>query len=275
MASEECVMTDAGEYEIRVVAKGDRAELMKLLSYSFRMSAEFLEWKYDLNPDFDESLVVVAVNRGQVAGGASWLPRRLKIAKSLSVRAALGADLAVYRNHRGHGLAKPLIASENALLENKSIVMSYGLIDPKLVEHVHGPLIGLVEVPTSTTVYKKYLNLSEIKDKVAEMNKAAKSNEDIKGKLAGLNMTVLFRLRGMPPFTLRIEADGIQLEETNSMNPDLRVEFGLTPIKLFKSKRKALTLIKALLTRKIRFKGSLKDAIKLYHLSEFLGILLA
>jgi len=268
-------MADAGEYEIRVVAREDRAELMKLLSDSFKMSAEFLKWKYDLNPEFDESLVVVAVNNGQVAGGASWLPRRLKIAKSLSVRAALGADLAVHRNHRGQGLAKPLIASENALLENKNIVMSYGLIDPKLAEHVHGPLIGLAEVPTSTTVYKKYLNLSEIRDKVSEMNRVAKSKGDMKAKLAALDMTVLFRLRGMPPFTLRIEAGGIRLEETNSIKPDLQVEFRLTPLKLFKSKRKALTLIKALLTRKIRFKGRLRDAIKLYRLSEFLGILLA
>lgn len=266
-------MSGESQYRIRVFAERDEAELMQLIGDTFEMSEEFLEWKYDLNPDFDRSLVLVAVNYGKVVGCMNWLPRRLKIFNSLSVRAALGADLAVHRKYRGKGLAKPLIAWENKVLEGKNMVMSYGFIDPKLAGHVHSPLIGLVEVPTSTTVYKKYLDLSEIQEKVAEMNRVAKSDEDIKGKLAGLDMSVLFRLKGMPPFTLRLRAGGVRLEEKGSMNPDLRVECDLTPSELFKSERKALTLIKALLTRKIRFRGSLRGAIKLYSLSEFLGIL--
>jgi len=266
-------MSEASEYEIRALAKKDRAKFMKLLNDSFKMSDEFLAWKYNSNPSFDQSLVVVAVNRGQVVGGASWLPRSLKISKSLSVRAALGADLAVDRNHRGRGLAKPLIASENTVLENKNIIMSYGLIDPKLVEHVHGPLIGLVEVHTSTTVYKKYLNLSEIRKKVVDMNRIAQSDKEIKKKLEEFDMNVLFRLRGVPLFTIRMSFEEICLEENNLKDADLKVECDLTPSELFKSKRKTLALFKALLTRKIRIKGSLRDAIKLYSLSELLRIL--
>lgn len=263
-------------YQVRALTKKDRAELtklMKILSDTFKMSDEHLTWKYSLNPDFDQSLVVVAVNHGQVAGGASWLPRKLKISKSLSVKAALGADLAVHRNYRGRGLAKPLIASENTVLENKNIVMSYGFIDPRLVEHVHRPLIGLVEVPTSTTVYKKYLNLSEIRKKMVDMNLSAKSDEEIKRKLAGLNMSVLFRLRGMPQFTIRISSNEIHMEENDLQDTDLKVECDLTLSELFKSKRRTLALIKALLTRKLKIKGSLRGAIKLYSLSKLLGIL--
>jgi GNAT superfamily N-acetyltransferase len=266
-------MSGESEYRIRVFAERDEAELMELMGDTFEVSEEFLEWKYDLNPDFDRSFVLVAVNCGKVVGCMNWVPRSLKIFNSLSVRAALGADLAVHPNYRGKGLAKPLIAWENMVLEGKNMVMSYGFIDPKLAEHVHSPLIGLVEVPISTTVYTKYLDLSEIREKVGEMNRVAKSDEDIKGKLAGLDVSVLFRLRGMPPFTLRLGAGGVLLEETASMNADLRVECDLTPSELFKSERKAFTLIKALLTRKIRFRGSLRDAIKLYSLSRLLGIL--
>ena len=269
------VMSEGCQYQIRVLEEKDRAKLKKLLSDTFKMSDEFFAWKYDSNPDFDQSLVVVAVNCGEVVGCNNWMPRNLKISRSLSVRAALGADLAVHRNHRGRGLAKPLIASENTILEDKNIVMSYGFIDAKLVEHVHGPLIGLVEVPTSTTVYKKYLNLSHIREKVIEMNRIVKSDEEIKRKLAGLDVSVLFRLRGVPPFTMRIGPDEICLEENNLTNPNLKVECDMARLDLVRSKRKTLALIKTLLTRKIRIKGSMRDAIKLYRLSELLGILFA
>lgn len=265
-------------YEVRALTKKDRAKLtklMKILRDTFKMSDEFLTWKYPLNPDFDQSLVVVAVNCGQVAGGASWLPRSLKISRSLSVRAALGADLAVHRNHRGQGLAKPLIASENSVLEDKNVVMSYGFIEAKLVKHVHGPLLGLVEVPTSTTVYKKYLNLARIREKVTKMNRIVKSDEEMRGKLTGLNISVLFRLRGIPPFTVRIGSDKISLEESDLKATDLKVECDLTLSDLVKSESKILTLVKALLTRKIRVKGSLRHALKLYGLSKFLRILFA
>ena len=266
-------MSKTSSYEIRVFAEKEKAELMNLVSHTFKMDDEFLVWKYDWNPNFDQSLVIVAANFGKVVGSMIWLPRSLKISKSLEVRAMLGADLAVDRNHRGHGLAKSLIVSENTILEGKNCVMSYGFIDPELVKHVHGPLLGSVEVPTSTTVYKKYLNISEIQEKIENMNKIAKSDEEIMRKLSGLDLIVSFRLKGMPQFMVRISSDGVHLEEEEDIHPDLKVECEITPSKLLMSKRRVLTLVKALLTRKIRIKGSFRDAIRLYGLSELLGVL--
>jgi len=247
---------------------------MKLLSETFRMTDDFLAWKYHLNPDFDQSLVLVAMDRGKAVGGIIWLPRNLKISRSLAVKAMLGADLVVDRNHRGQGLAKPLIAAENRILEGKNGLMSYGFIDPRLVERVHGPLIGLVEVPTSTTVYKKYLGLSEIRQKVMRMNKMAKSEESVSRKLPDLDVTVSFHLKGMSPFILRIGPDGVSMEENALTDPSLKVKCDLTPSELFNGKSKNLTLIRALLTRRLRVKGSLKKAIILYRLSRLLGVLL-
>lgn len=266
-------MPEKPQYQIRVFAEKDRVDLMKLLSDTFKMSSDFLVWKYDLNPDFDESLIIIAVNQGQVVGCMNWLPRSLKISKSSTVRAALGADLAVHRNHRGRGLAKPLIASENTILKGKNIIMSYGYIDPQLVKRVHGPLLGLVEVPTSTIVYKKYLTLANIRRKILEMNEAAKSGEETERKLARVRMSVLFRLRGFPQFKIRISPDATQLEENDLTDADLRVECDLTLLELFKSKRKTLTVIKALLTRRVRIKGSLRKTLKLYRIFNLVRVL--
>lgn len=256
-------MSDVSKYQMRMFAEEDRAELIRLLSDTFKKSDEFIAWKFDSNPDFDQSLVVVAVNSEQVTGCMSWLPRSLKISKSLSVRAALGADLAVHRNHRGRGLAKPLIASENTILEDKNIVLSYGFIDPELVEHVHGPLLGLVEVPTSTVVYKKYLNLSEIREKVEGMNRTAKSREEIRRRLVGLDMSVSFRLRGMPPFMIKMGQETMAVKEDDLSSSDVKVECDLTPLALARSKNITLTLITAVLMRKIRISGSLTKIIRL------------
>lgn len=256
-------MSEASKYQIRVFAESDKTELMKLVGDTFKMSDEFLVWKYDLNPDFDRSLVVVAVNCGKVVGCVIWLPRSLKISKSLSVTANLGADMVVNRNHRGQGLAKSLVASGNTILEGKSSVMSYGFIDRKLAEHVHGPVLGLVEVPTSTIVYKKYLNLSEIREKVEGRNRIAKSREEMRRRLVDMDMSVSFRLRGIPPFMIKMGQDTIAVEEDDLSGSDVKVECDLTLLALARSKNMALTLITAVLMRKIRISGSLTKIIRL------------
>ena len=88
-----------------------------------------------------------------------------------------------------------------------------------------------------------------------------------------MDMNVSFRLRGVPPFTLKIGPNEVSLKRDDLTDPDLKVECNLTPSELFRSKRKTFALIKALLTRRIRIKGSLRGAIKMYSLSKFLVML--
>ncbi len=268
-------MSEDLRYQIRVLAKKDKSKWLKLLSDTFKMKSNFLAWKYDSNPNFDESLVITTMNKGQVVGCMNWLPRNLKVSKSLSVRAALGADLAVHLDHRGQGLAKPLIASENTILEGKDIVMSYGYIEPQLAERVHHPLLGLVAVPTSTTVYRKYLSLANIRKRVLELDAISRSSKEARRKLPELEIDVLFRLRGIPPFKVKIRPDKLRLEEEDLKARDLEVECDLTLIELLKSKRRTLTVIKALFTRRIKIRGSLRKAIKLYRVFKLVQALLA
>lgn len=246
--------------------------MMKLLDNTFKTSNEFWVWKYELNPHFNASLARVAVKDRQVVGCAFWLPRNLKICNSMSVRAALGADLAVCARHKGHGIGKALVASENEVLENKNVVMSYGFVPPELVKHIHGPQIGLVRVSTSTITCKKYLDSSKIREKVQLMNRIVDSDQDLQTKLANLKINVLFRLRGMRTFVIKMGPDMIDVEE-DLTGSDVKVECDLTPLDLFRSKRRMCTLIKALLTRKIKISGSLRDIIKLYSVLELIKLL--
>lgn len=267
-------MPEESRYSFGVLTDEDRIGVMKLLDHTFKMSNELWMWKYELNPDFDKSLARVAVNNRQVVGCAFWLPRNLKICNSISVRAALGADLAVYANHKGHGIGKALIASEDEVLENKGVVMSYGFVQPELVKHIHSPQIGLVSVPTSTIVCRKYLDCSNVRVKVQLMNRIVHSDQNLRAKLANLKINVLFRLRGQHPFVIKIGPDKIDVEENDLACSDVKVECDLTHLDLVRSKRRIFTLIKALLTRKMGISGSLRNIVKLYSILELVKLLL-
>jgi len=266
-------MSEESRYSFRVLTDEDRIGVMKLLGDTSKMSIEFWMWKYELNPDFDPSLARVAINNREVVGCAFWLPRNLKICNSISVRAALGADLAVYANHKGQGIGKALIASENEVLENKGMVMSYGFVLPELVMHIHGPQIGLVGVPTSTIVCKKYLDCSKVREKVQLMNLIVDSDQNTRAKLANLKINVLFRLRGQPQFVIKMSPDIIDVEEDDLACSDVKVKCDLTLLDLVQSKRRMFTLVKALLTRKMRISGSLRNIIKLYSILELIKLL--
>ncbi len=248
-------MQIGSQYSFRALTNGDKIGAMKLLNDTFNMSYEFWKWKYELYPHFDQSLVMVALNANHVVGVAHWIPRNIKISDSIAVKATLGADLAVHAQHKGQGIGKKLISFENRILENKEIIISYGFIEPELVKHIHSPQIGLVAVPTSTTVYRKYLNCSKIQEKTSLLNRIANSDEKMREKLAKLNERVLFRLEGMPPFLMKLGPDKIEVEENDLTDPDLKIECDSTFLaSIVTSQRRTLKLIKSLLLRKIKIK---------------------
>lgn len=254
------------QFSFRVFTNEDQNGVIKLLSETFKMSNEFWTWKYALNPNFDPSLAMVAINKNQVVGCAFWLPRNLRISQSTSARVALGADLAVDSDYKGQGIGTALIASENKILENKNVVMSYGFVEPDLVKHIHGPQIGLVSVPTSTIMYKRYLNCSKVREKSLLLNRIVDSDEKMRAKLRKMNLRVLLRLKGMPPFVVKLGPDRIDVEEDDLTNPDIKVECDSTFLALMvKSKRRTFRLVKSLLLRRIKIKTSnLGSALKLY-----------
>ena len=249
----------------------DEDEVMKLLKNTYNYSDEFLIWKYKLNPDFDPSFAVVAVNNEQVVGCAYWLPRYLKISNSVAFRVAQGTDLAVHPNHRGHGIGRTLIAFENKIVENKSIIINYGFIKPDLVKHIHRPQIGLVALPTSTAVYKKYLNCSIIKERASLLNTVIQSNRKLRAKLTEMDVRMLFHLKGFPSFLIKVGPDKIHIEEDDLSSPDLKIESDFALLtSIFKNKNRVLNLVKALLMRKIKFSGNILRAAKLYTIFNYL-----
>ena len=262
-------MKEEIEYSYRKFVQADETVLIKLVKEGFPdfLEGNFWVWKYKLNPDFDPSLVVVAEKDGQVVGCNHWLVRDFKLSRCLKVKASLGADIIVRPEHRGHGVGKALLKffRTSKAFKEKGAILTYMFADRDLGKRLYGPAVGYVAAPNSTTMYMKFLNCRRLKEKFQLINEAIESRKELQRELDGLNMRIVFRLRGAPAFSINLASNQIDLVEGELETADAIVE-GDFPLfsSAMEGKRGASGLIKALLTRKLKVKKGKLKVFKLF-----------
>ena len=262
-------MKEKFEYYYRKFAEGDEPAVIKLVNEAFPnfLEGDFWVWKYRLNPDFDPSLVVVAEKDGQVVGCNHWLVRDFKLSGYLKVKASLGADITVRPEHRGHGVGKALLRffRVSEAFKEKGVILTYMFADRDLGRRLYGPAVGYVVAPNSTTMYKKFLNCQRVKERFQLVNEAIQSRKGLQTELNGLNMRILFRLRGAPVFSINLASNQVDLVEGELDGADAIVE-GDFPLfsSAMEGKGGTSGLIKALLTRKLRVKKGKWKIFKLF-----------
>ena len=257
-------MKDNLEYSYRKFAEKDESALITLVKDAFPsfLAGNFWVWKYKSNPNFDPSLVAVAEKDGQVVGCNHWLARDFKLSADLSVKASLGGDIVVSPEHRGHKVGKALLGffRTSKVFKEKGIILTYMFADPSLSRRFHQPAVGYVFAPDSTTTYTKLLNSRQLKDKFQRVNDAIQSRSDLQQKINGLNIQILFRLRGAPVFSINLADKRVEFAEGDLESPDTIIEGDFT---LFSSaiggKIGLSGLFNCLLTRKLKItKGKSK-----------------
>lgn len=219
-------MQGAQGFSIRNLSEGDEPALIRLLKDNLQtFSRADWDWKYRSNPAFDYSLVIVAESNGEIVGCNHWLTRDLRLSSSLKVKAALGADVLVYPQHRGRGIGTQLVRFMRAsrVFKEKGVVISYMFTDPKLNRRLYEPTAGYFVAPNSTVTYRKLFNCRELKEKFQRANDLINSRKDLQEKLESLNMSVLFKLKGTPIFSIDIGSKGIHLDEGDMGNHDMVV----------------------------------------------------
>ncbi len=254
------------EYTVRAFRTSDEKSLIPLIVETFGFGEEFWRWKHLSYPGFTPSSIVVAEESGRIIGTSSWIPRDLKISKELVIKSALGGDTAVAPSFRGRGVGTHIMRFFYAELRKNEVIVTTGSATRNVARKFYAPF-GSILMRDSTTNYIKYLNCNHWKRKI---NRASGENEAIPRKLRDKKFSVRFDLHGAPPFILAVQERGISLEEyTNSVptmtNVTIRADLDHL-IPFFQGEKGAFSLIKLVVTRKMKTKGLLRNSITLFQM---------
>jgi hypothetical protein len=100
---------------------------------------------------------------------------------------------------------------------------------------------------------------------VEEANMNTGRNGESGGKSVKRNLKVVFYVLGAPPLTIALNQGRIEAFQGDVEGPALRVKSDLATFGHLRRKEKRMRrLVKALLTRRLRVRGSLFDIVSLY-----------
>lgn len=262
-------MSEAKDFLCRAFSDKDAENVQQLVETVFEdfLNGKYWEWKYKLNPNFDPSLVAVAEKNGRIIGCNHWLFRKLKLSGSVEAEAFLCADIVVSAQFRGRGIGKSLLLflRRTGAIENTGSVLSYMFTDTNLGKRLYGPVAGYIPAPTNTILYFKLLSWSKLKNNLKAVNKKLKREKERLEKLSKLDLKVAFQISGAPPLLLELGKNGVKSSKRDFKNANITVISDLSTLAIFKRKKgRKRSLIKALLTRKLKIRGSLSDILKFY-----------
>jgi len=256
-------------FNIRFFEDKDENETIELVTRTFdALNEDLWRWKYLMNPNFDRSLVFVAENNGRVVACMHYLPRELKIARSLKVQAVLGADFAVNPDYRQQGIGSSMLrfSRSSRILENRGITVTYGFIDYRRVKFYSRNIDSTI-IPLSTSAYKKYLDSSPIEEKLASLNKKASAENKIADKLRKTNMSIFFCFTGIPAFTLEIKNGKFTVNKGETLPHDITVEGYPYFFEWVSGRSKGtFSLLAGILKGKIKIRGSMRNILAFYRI---------
>ncbi len=246
----------------------DDEEAVKALvesTFTSFMMGRFWDWKYLQNPRFDRGLVAVAEENGHVIGVNHWLRRSFKLSGSTQVNAMLAGDIAVDPSYRMKGVGRALMqflrSSDSA--NGRKAGLIYMFANPELRKRFHTPVGGYVPAPDRTVLYTKILNWNKVKANAASFNEAFKVGKFGK-RLEKVN--VLFKVGNSPPLYVDVDEEGVRVDsEGSERGVDVVISSDVTTLSRIKDKKsQTRSLVKALLTGKVKVRGRLLKMLRLY-----------
>lgn len=258
------LMTEA--FVCRSLREEDEGAVRGLVGSSFSgfLGGKFWDWKYLESPGFDRSWVAVAEEGGRIIGCNHWLFRRFKVSGSVVVDVALGADIAVVPEYRKKGVGRALIYFMRREHADRRLPLMYMFADPVLSRHFHTPVAGYVPVEHGTALYTKILNWNKVRSSAGAFSQRAKAGE-FGDRLSKVDLTVVFKVRGAPPLLLQVNQDGVKFN-VSGVRADVTVSGDVATLALIKGEGGGgmRSLVRAVLTRRLRLSGSLWKMYALY-----------
>ena len=258
-------------YRIRTYKDGDGKKIaemlpgMRAIDRDRQLGFEYWTWLNKLSPFFDPSLIVVAEENKEVVGCAHAQVRNLKISQLLTIRATQPSDLFIRPEHRRRGIATELTRVLRKNLRERNAIVLLGVASPLIHKQFYSKQKGdkVFQIPSHLyckTAYIKKLNCASLKRKASLINKTLQEHHEIRNELQRLNLTVLFRLKGFPPFVLEVSQGKVSIKEGE---PIYKPNVAITASRL-SSPAKILTAIKMIFSGDVKVRGLLRNSVSLY-----------
>jgi predicted N-acetyltransferase YhbS/putative sterol carrier protein len=265
------VVNEEPRHIVRFYEDRDENEVIEIVTDTFSaLSKDLWVWKYLENPSFDKSLVFVAENNGRIIGCMHYLPRDLKISRTLKINAVLGADFAIRENYRNQGVGSSILrfSRSSGILKSKSVILTYGFIDRRRA-HFYKRNIDSFIIPLETALYRKFFDAVPAVERLVPLDGLTGSEGTIVDELKETRMNVLFRLTGMPPFTLKINNGRINLDREEIKNADLVVEGDPYFLEsLYEGSKGIFSAFVGMLMGKIKIRGGLLKILAFYKIEK-------
>jgi ribosomal protein S18 acetylase RimI-like enzyme len=255
-------------YKYRLFSSKDSDAVRELVRVTFPgfLDGAYWDWKHQNYPRFDPSLVAVAEENGEIVGCSHWLQNNLKLGSDVVVNSLLTCDLAVKSDRRGRGIAKNLLLQRRTreTFKKRGIVVNYDFADPKLAARLYTPLLGYLPTKLSTRKYFKLLSWKKIVDFVSDQDVQRALKKEF-SKVCSLNMTISLKMRSAPQLNLIFKSGKIEATEGAHGDSDITIEGDThTFISLMNGRNIKRKIVKAVLGRRIKFKGKLSKLLTAY-----------
>jgi len=255
-------------YLCRSYQDKDKDDIRKLVGGVFQnfLEGKYWDWKYYLDPDFDPSLVAVAEKDGKIIGCNHWLMRRFKISRSVQVNAFLGADIAVAPEYRGRGIGKSLLLflRSSEAIAKKEATLSYMFADIGLSKGLYEPVAYYITVPTATVSYFRLSSWKKLMGRLSIINSRVENEKRLFEELSKTNLRILFLLSGAPPILIETSNGHVEARETDLKDPCITITSDFLTMTVLKEKKGRMrNIMKALIRRKLKVKGSFFNLLRL------------
>lgn len=257
---------------IRQYIDGDERELVEVLNASFTNgwgSVEDWRWKYKNHENFNPDYIYVVEDSDKIIGCWHIIVKSLKLGHS-SMRVSFDGDLAILPSYRLGDIIFNLKDIAHKKLFQDGIPLVLGFTTPELMAGFYTKLFGAFSKPT--TYYMKIINNEYFKNEISKIDKKlvkkTKRNKSLRQKIEDINFTIQFDLIGIPAFVIKFVSGRILFEDGGADDADIFISGAQTPLlKAMASKimgGNKIDLLKAVITRRVRVRGWLVNAAKIY-----------
>ena len=223
-------------------------------------------WKHERHPGFDPRNVLVITVEDRVAGCAHTTPLPLRLQGRARVLASFDGEFGVLPEFRGGGVMRQGHALTHGTLRARGVAIRGGFTSVELHRRFYRASFGYTRIAFATRSYLRFLRPAVVQARAdrlrarwADMGAAARR------RLQGLSLEVA--LRGMPVFTIRVEADGPHLWPGPDAGAAVRVEGPAALLHLFAGGAPRVRHLLRVMTRgRVRVRGWWRRPLALFTL---------